>query len=128
MPYFKITLPEIQGMVLTFSINFLPFLSVMNLFRCSKTFGGKFYDNLFECLPFERLNVCQKKGIMHSENFLLVICLFLINERVKRYTRHTCYTHKHPRTPYAPMSALRDLRILDSFVILVDYFAVFVKI
>ena len=45
-----------------------------------------------------------------------------------RYTRHTCYTHKHSRTPYTPTSTLRDFRILDSFVILVDYFAVFGKI
>ena len=64
---------------------------------------------------------------MYFENFPLVIWLFLINERPTRYTRQTCYTHKHPRTPYAPMSALRERRILDSFVILVDY-TVFVKI
>ena len=46
-----------QEMVLTLSINFLPFSSVKDLFRFSKTFGSKFYDNLFECLPFERLNL-----------------------------------------------------------------------
>ena len=62
---------------------------------------------------------------MYFENFPLVIWLFLINERPMR---DTCYIHKLPRTPYAPMSALSDLRILDSFVILVDYHAVFVKI
>ena len=58
---------------------------------------------------------------MYSENFPLAIWLFLIIERPTHYMR------KHPRTPYAPMSARRDLRILDSFVILVDYFALFVK-
>ena len=44
-------------MLLTLSINFLPFLGVKNLLQFSKTFGGKFYDNLFGCLPFERLNL-----------------------------------------------------------------------
>ena len=44
-------------MVLTLSINLLPFLGAKNLFRFSKTFGSKFYDNLFGCLPFERLNL-----------------------------------------------------------------------
>ena len=44
-----------------------------------------------------------------------------------RYTRSMYYTRKHPRTPYAPMSAQSDLRILDSFVILVDCYAVYVK-
>ena len=65
---------------------------------------------------------------MYSENFPRVIWLFLINERPTRYTHRTCHRHEQPRTPYAPMSALRDLHILDSFVILVDYFAVFVII
>ena len=65
---------------------------------------------------------------MYFENLPLGIWLFLINERPTRYTRHTYYTHKHPKTSYAHMSALRDLLILDSSVILVDYFAVFVKI
>ena len=53
---------------------------------------------------------------------------FVINEHPTRYTRHSCYTHKYPRTPYASMSAQRDLHVLDSFVIMVDYFAVFGKI
>ena len=65
---------------------------------------------------------------MYFENFPLVIWLFLINERPTRYTRSTYYTRKHPRTPYAPMSAQSDLRILDSFAILLDFYAVFVKI
>ena len=77
-------------------------------------------------LKDKTLNVYQKKG-MYFENFPLV-WLFLINERPTHYTRHTCYTHKQPRAPYAPMSALRSLCILDSFLILVDYFAVSVKI
>ena len=130
MSYFKKNSSEIQGMVLTLSINFLLFSSVKNLFRYSKTFESKFYDNLFGCLPFERLNPkrLSEKGIMYFENFPLVTWLFLVNERPTRYTRHTCDTHKQPRTPYALMSARRDLRIFDSFVILVDYFAVFFKI
>ena len=128
MSYFKIT-SEIQGMVLTLSINFLPFSSVKNLFRCSEIFGSKFYKNLFGYLPFERLNIkrLSEKGIMYFENFSLNIWFFLIIERPTRYPRHTCYTHKHPRTPYGPTSALRDLLILDSFIILVDYFAVLSK-
>ena len=64
---------------------------------------------------------------MYFENFPHVIWLFLINERPTRYTRHTLYTHKHPRTRYALMSALSDLRIRDSFVTLVDYYAVLAK-
>ena len=79
-------------------------------------------------LKNQTLNVYQKKDIMYFENLRLVIWIFLINERPTRYTRHTGYTHKHLRTPYAHMSAQRDQHILDSFVILVDYFAVFVKI
>ena len=81
-------------------------------------------------MPFERLNLkrLSEKGIICFENLPLVIWLFLINESPTRYTRHTCYTRKHPRTPYAPMSAQSDLRILDTFVILVDCYAVYVKI
>ena len=114
-------------MVLTLCIDFLPFSGINNWFRYSKTLGSKSSGNLFGCLSFERLKFKRllEKGIMHLENVPLFIWLFLVNELPTRYTRHIYYTHKHPRTPYAPMSALCDLHILDSFVILVAYFAGF---
>ena len=55
------------------------------------------------------------------------IAFIIINGRPTSYMRHKCYTHKHQRVPYAPMSALQSLRIFEDIIILVDYFAVFVK-
>ena len=45
---------------------------------------------------------------MNFEKFPFFIRLFAINERA------TCYTHKHPREPYALMSVLRDLAPLGA--------------
>ena len=48
---------EIQRMALIIYINFLSFPRADSLFRCPKTLGGKFYGNLFGCLPLETLNL-----------------------------------------------------------------------
>ena len=129
MSYFKIT-SEIQGMVLTLSINFLPFSSVKNLFRYSETFGSKLYDNLFGCLSFERLNLKRLSEKRHNVFWKFSTCYLAFSyyrASYALYALHVLYAQASKNIIRA-MSALRDLRILDIFVILVDYFALFVKI